>query len=176
MSSLVAKRYVKGLMSVISNDEVSIFLDELKKVSLALQDDKSVEILTSPDVKNADREKFVLSFKDCDDKRYENFIKLLSEKKRLLSIPAIYDELKIQDAAIKNEYVGILYSSEEMPADEIKSLEENFSKKFGSTIKLNFVKQDVDGIKIDIDSLGVEIGFSRERTQETMLEYILKAI
>jgi F-type H+-transporting ATPase subunit delta len=77
---------------------------------------------------------------------------------------------------MKNEYIGRLYSNEDIAIDEIKVLEDKFSKKFNSSIKLNFEKKDVDGIKIDIDSLGIEIGFSRERVQTAMLEHILKAI
>jgi F-type H+-transporting ATPase subunit delta len=176
MAKLIAKKYVNGLLKAISKDEINVFLMELGKVKLAFRDVKTYEILTSPDVLKEDKEKFILSFKDNTNNKYTNFIKLLSEKNRLLVIPYIFEELYIQDAKIKNEYIGRLYSNEDIAIDEIKVLEDKFSKKFNSSIKLNFEKKDVDGIKIDIDSLGIEIGFSRQRVQTAMLEHILKAI
>jgi F-type H+-transporting ATPase subunit delta len=176
MSKLIAKKYVSGLMKAISNDEMPLFLSELEKLSVALEDERVYQILTSPSVAKSDKEKFILSFKNNNDKKYENFIKLLSEKNRFLVIPYIFEELKNQETLIKNEYVGNLYSNEEISNQEIQALEANFSKKFNSSIKLNFEKQDVDGIKVDIESLGVEIGFSRQRVQAAMLEHILKAI
>ena len=83
----------------------------------------------------------------------------------------------IQKCYLKKRYAKLnLKDLEQIAIDEIKMLEGKFSKKFNSSIKLNFEKKDVDGIKIDIDSLGIEIGFSRERVQTAMLEHILKAI
>jgi F-type H+-transporting ATPase subunit delta len=176
MSQLVAKKYVKGLMKAISTNEIDMYINELSKIVIALNYDKTKAILTSPDVSKANKENFVLSLKDTNDKKYENFIKLLSEKGRLLAIPFIVKELEIERDNINKSYTGVIYSNEDIPADEISSLESSFSKKLNATIKLNFEKKDVDGIKVDIDSLGVEIGFSRQNVRAAMLEHILKAI
>ena len=35
---------------------------------------------------------------------------------------------------------------------------------------------DYDGIKVDIDGLGVEVGFSKERLKSQLIHHILKAV
>jgi len=37
-------------------------------------------------------------------------------------------------------------------------------------------KYDFDGIKVDVDGLGVEISFSRSRISDQIVDHILKAI
>jgi F-type H+-transporting ATPase subunit delta len=176
MSQLVAKKYVKGLMKAISNEEIELYINEFSKICIALMNEKAYSIVTSPDVSKAKKEEFILSLKDNNDKKYENFIKLLSDKKRILAIPYILEELKSTRDSINKQYVGSIYSNEDISSDEISSLEASFSKKLEADIKLNFEKKDVDGIKVDIDALGIEIGFSKQKVQAAMLEHILKAI
>lgn len=55
-------------------------------------------------------------------------------------------------------------------------MEENFSKKFNSKIKLDGSKSDYNGVKVELDDLGVEVNFSIDRLKSQMSEYILKAI
>ena len=51
-----------------------------------------------------------------------------------------------------------------------------FSNKFN--VKLNLTNEvcDYDGIKVDIDGLGVEIGFEKDKFKCQMIEHILKAV
>ena len=58
----------------------------------------------------------------------------------------------------------------------VKDLEEKFGKKFDTTLSLSQNICDYDGIKVDIDGLGVEVSFSADRLKSNLSEYILKAI
>ena len=75
-----------------------------------------------------------------------------------------------------NKYLGKIYSDREIDAAKIKDLEEKISKKFNADIKLEPVKSELEGIKIEIEDLGFEISFSIDRLKQKMSEYILKAI
>jgi F-type H+-transporting ATPase subunit delta len=63
-----------------------------------------------------------------------------------------------------------------MKAADVKSIEGEFSKKFDVKLSLSQNVCDYDGIKVDIDGLGVEISFSTERLRTQMIDHILKAV
>ena len=107
---------------------------------------------------------------------FANFIKLLGANKRLELIPAILNEMKIEQSLLENTYRGEVIGNFDLSADQLKALEENFSKKFDSKIKLDGSKSDYNGVKVELDDLGVEVNFSIDRLKSQMSEYILKAI
>ena len=55
-------------------------------------------------------------------------------------------------------------------------IQNKFSNKFGVNLTLTNEVCDYDGIKVDIDSLGVEIGFEKNKFKSQMIEHILKAV
>ncbi len=113
---------------------------------------------------------------DKADKSLENFIKLLGEKRRLNIIPEIAFELKTQIAKMNSSYVGTVYTNKELSNSYISSIEEQFSKKFNVKLSLSQNVCDYDGIKVDIDGLGVEITFSKDRLRTQLINHILKAV
>ena len=58
----------------------------------------------------------------------------------------------------------------------ISDLSSGLSKKFDSTISLNFVKNDFNGIKVTVEGLGIEINFSKDRIDNQIIQHIIKAI
>ncbi|MEH1011152.1 F0F1 ATP synthase subunit delta [Campylobacter concisus] len=108
--------------------------------------------------------------------KFANFIKLLGANKRLELIPAILNEMKIEQSLLENTYCGKVVGNFDLSAEQLKALEENFSKKFNSKIKLDGSKSDYNGVKVELDDLGVEVNFSIDRLKSQMSEYILKAI
>jgi F-type H+-transporting ATPase subunit delta len=77
---------------------------------------------------------------------------------------------------MNNSYTGVVYTNNELDAKYMSSIEEQFSKKFNVNLSLSQNVCDYDGIKVDIDSLGVEISFSKERLKSQMIDHILKAV
>ena len=59
---------------------------------------------------------------------------------------------------------------------DLKSIQEKFAKKFEITLALTQNICTYDGIKVDIEGLGVEIAFSKDRLKSQMINHILKAV
>ena len=176
MEELVAKRYVKALIESSNIEELENYLNYLEALSKAFENKDIAQILYSPEIdENKKCELLIESIKDANEK-FKNFLKLLAEKKRISLIPDIYKELKNQLYILKNEYEGVVYSESELNDQEIKEIEDSLSKKVGAKIVLKKAPQKYDGIKVEVDSLGIEISFSRSKIKNQIIEHILKAI
>jgi len=152
------------------------FDDAQRALKSLLASDKFKSIISLPTLKASQKVEFVLSLVKNQDVKFANFIKLLGANKRLELIPAILDEMKIEQSLLENTYRGEVVGNFDLSAEQLKALEENFSKKFNSKIKLDGSKSDYNGVKVELDDLGVEVNFSIDRLKSQMSEYILKAI
>ena len=91
-------------------------------------------------------------------------------------MPNIVSELLAQKSKMDNVFYGKIYGGSQISQAQISDLESSFSKRFNAKIILEPVKSDYNGIKIELDDLGVEASFSVDRLKAQMSEYILKAI
>ena len=176
MNDLIAKRYVKALLSDRNIDSSITIYNGLKTISSAFSEDKFLSIITSSEVKMEAKVELVLSFLDNCENDLKNLVKLLGTKKRLEIIPDITSELESQIAKMNNTYTGIVYCNKELSTDYVSTIEKKFSEKFNVQLSLSQNVCDYDGIKVDIDSLGVEISFSKDRLKSQMIDHILKAV
>lgn len=176
MNDLVAKRYVKALIDGRDNKVVSTVAKSLNTISTAFADEKLNSIISSPEVNDSKKVELVLSLVKKADDTLTNLVKLLGEKRRLALLPFIAEELNAQIAIMNNKYVGVVYTNQELSSDYVSSIEAQFSKKFDVNLSLSQNVCDYDGIKVDIDGLGVEISFSKERLKSQMIDHILKAV
>ncbi len=176
MIDLVAKRYVKALLIDADAKKVTKISEELSQIASAYTDDKFLEIIASSEVKNDDKVELIISLIDNSSDTIKNLIKLLGENKRLDILPSIVEELENQLSIINNTYTGIIYTNKKMLVEDVKAIESEFSKKFDVKLTLSQDVCDYDGIKVDIDGLGVEISFSTQRLRTQMIEHILKAV
>jgi F-type H+-transporting ATPase subunit delta len=176
MSNLVAKRYVKALLIEKNNDEAISIYNDIKTLSSAFTNEKFLSIITSSDIAGDRKVELLNSFLENSNKSIENLLKLLASNKRLNIIPNIADELKKQIAVLSKNYEGVVYASTELNESDLISIQEKFAKKFDITLALTQDVCDYDGIKVDIEGLGVEISFSKERLKAQMIEHILKAV
>ncbi|WP_368029810.1 F0F1 ATP synthase subunit delta [Arcobacter sp. s6] len=177
MNDLVAKRYVKALVDGRDSTAITAVSNKLNVISSAFADEKFNSIVSSPEVAVASKVDLVISLvESANDGILSNFIKLLAEKRRLTLLPFIAKELNSQIAKMNNSYVGVVYTNQELSNDYVSSIEEQFSKKFDVKLSLSQNVCDYDGIKVDIDGLGVEISFSKERLKSQLIDHILKAV
>jgi len=176
MIELVAKRYVKALMTQRDNDSLNAVYNELKTIASAFKNEKFESILTSTDIGVESKIELILSFLDNGSVTVVNLVKLLGEKKRLDIIPEIVKGLDKELAVLNNSYTGIVYTNKELSSEDMNKLNGQFSKKFNVNLELSQNVCDYDGIKVDIDGLGCEIGFSKERLKSQMIDHILKAV
>jgi F-type H+-transporting ATPase subunit delta len=84
--------------------------------------------------------------------------------------------LKKDVANSTKNYEGIIYSDSDIDAKVIEELSGGLCKKFDSNISLSFVKNDFNGIKVEVEGLGIEIDFSKDRIDSQIIEHIIKAI
>ena len=176
MNDLIAKRYVKALVDGRDSKTIKALSANLNTISTAYADEKFNSIVSSPEVSDSKKVELVLSLVKKTDETLTNFVKLLGEKRRLTLLTDIAAELDVQIAKLNNEYVGVVYTNQELSKEYVSSIEEQFSKKFDVNLSLSQNVCDYDGIKVDIDGLGVEISFSKDRLKSQMIDHILKAV
>lgn len=176
MKDLVAKRYVKALIDGRDSSTINTISNKLNEISSAFADEKFNSIISSPEISSDAKVNLVNSLVDGIDGDLSNFIKLLGEKRRLDLLPFIAKELNTQIAKMNNSYVGVVYTNQELSNDYVSSIEEQFSKKFDVKLSLSQSVCEYDGIKVDIDGLGIEISFSKDRLKSQLIDHILKAV
>ncbi|MEA3314830.1 MAG: F0F1 ATP synthase subunit delta [Campylobacterota bacterium] len=176
MVDLVAKRYVKAIMIDSDNKSLTTMFNELNTISNAFLSDKFTSIIKSTDITVDAKVDLMLSFLKRSSKKTTNLIKLLGEKKRLDIIPDIVNILENELAVLNNSYTGIIHTNVKLSAQEVTKLNKQFSAKFDVTLKLTQNVCKYDGIKVDIDGLGIEVGFSKDRLKAQLIEHILKAV
>jgi len=177
MDSLVAKKYAKALLELdgISLDDV---LKQLSALSTVITSDKSVEeFLNSPLIKSDKKyEALIAPLADKLDKRVVALLKLMAEKGRLSLIPELTKLLSKEIMVKSNKFTGTVESNEKIDKSLIKKLEKRLSKYSNAEIKLSTKKSDLDGIKVEVSDLGLELNFSKESVKNALLEHIQKAL
>ncbi len=176
MNDLLAKKYVKALVEGKDLKLISSVGTKLKEISKVFEDEKFSQIIFSPEVEDVKKVELINSFLKKPEGILVNLIKLLGEKRRLSLLPAISKELESQIAKLNNKYIGVIYTNQKLSNNYVSSIETQFSKKFNVDLSLSQNVCDYDGIKVDIDGLGVEISFSKDRLRSQMIDHILKAV
>jgi len=169
MEELIAKRYATALSSV-SKDIASI-AEILNVLTEAIDNSEVKTALTSPIVTAEKKTEMILSaLGKKTDATLVNFIKILGENKRLDLIPAITKVLNADLQRESNQYEGVLKSKKTLGDKELSKLEDTLKKYTGSTIKLTQEKTDLDGLRVSVDDLGIEVNFSKQRVKEQLID------
>jgi len=177
MEELIAKKYIKALTDDFDIESIQNSADIFSVLADSFTDEKFKSIIISPLVSSSDKESILLdAIKSASSDKINNFIKLLVENKRLDIIPAIAKELKKDIANSTKTYTGIIYSDSDIELKVLEELSHGLSAKFNSTITLLFVKNDFNGIKVEVAGLGIEISFCKDRIDSQIIEHIIKAI
>jgi F-type H+-transporting ATPase subunit delta len=176
MEELIAKRYVKALLEVISPEQKNSYSKVLNALASLFNDKNISEKISSPLISSSDKVAFILDGLKGTDDTLVNFIKILGEKGRLDLIPAIAKSLNQELQKEKNEYEGIVISDTKLDNGEIKELENSLKKYTGSVVKLSQQESDFDGIKVTVEDLGIEVNFSKSRVKEQLIDFITKSL
>ena len=174
MEELIAKRYAQALSSV-SKDLPGI-LEVLNVLSEVVSSSEIKSTLTSPIISSESKTEMILSALSDDNTTLVNFIKILGENRRLDLIPAITKVLNSDQQRVSNEYEGVLKSASSLDEATLANLEETLKKYTGSTIKLTQEKSDLDGVRVSVDDLGIEVNFSKQRVKEQLIDFIKKSL
>lgn len=177
MEELVAKRYIKAIESLTDLEAFENIAYIFEGLAESLSDSKVKSVIESPYVDRKEKRSLLLDcVKSANSKEVNNLISLLVEKDRINVIPAIAHEMKKIIADDKKTYSGTIYSNSDIDASTIQSISGGLSKRVDANIELNFVKTDFNGIKVDVEDLGLEINLSKDRLNSQLINHILKAI
>jgi len=174
MEELIAKRYAQALSSV-SKDLPGI-VEVLNVLSEAISSAEIKSTLISPIISSESKTEMILSALSDDDSTLVNFIKVLGENKRLDLIPAITKVLNTDQQRVSNEYEGVLKSTSSLDQAALADLEKTLEKYTGSKIKLTQEKSDIEGLRVSVDDLGIEVNFSKQRVKEQLIDFIKKSL
>lgn len=177
MEELIAKRYLKAIKQSSGSEAIHNMALIFSVLAESFKDEKFSQIINNPDVSKAQKSDILLSsVKSADSKDVNNLIKLLIENNRISIIPAIAEIMRKDIANTGKSYSGVVYSNSDIDAKVIDGLGNGLGKRFNSNITLKFVKSDFNGIKVDVEDLGIEISFSKSRINSQIIEHIAKAI
>jgi len=177
MEELIAKRYIKAFKEGLDSESMrnaTLLFDTLAK---SFEDARFIEIMNSSNVSKEQKLDILLAAaKPANSSNIDSLIKLLVEKNRIEIIPAIAESMRKDTAHTNKTYKGLVYSDSDLDAKVIQDLSSGLSKKFDSNISLDFVKENFNGIKVDVEDLGIEINFSKTRINDQIIQHIIKAI
>ena len=177
MAALVAKRYVKALLDGENAKDIAAISAVFDALSAQFENESFVDFISAPMVSASAKEEILLAaVEKAKSEKINNFIKLLAEKNRFELIPEIADQISKEIAIANNAYTGMIFSDLDMDAKTVKALSAGLGKKVDADITLEFVKTNFDGIKVEVEDLGIELNFSKERINSSLIDHILKAI
>ncbi len=177
MEELIAKRYIKALKIGSDVESMTNVTSVFSALSDSFKDDDFVKVIDSPNVKQDEKLSILLdAVKSAESNQIDNLIKLLVENKRINIIPAMAVELKKDLAVSTKTYYGIISSDSDIDPKLVEELSSGLGKRFDSKITLTSIKSDFNGIKVDVEGLGVEINFSKDRIDSQFIDHIIKAI
>ena len=107
MSEAIGKKYIKALIASVGDNNIDTVNSALGSLASAFSSKKFNDVILSSEVKQADKEKFLLSLLEKPDAKLTNFIKLLVENGRISDIPVMSKELQKQIAIKTNTYQGV---------------------------------------------------------------------
>ena len=176
MEELIAKRYVDALLGVADKKERTEYVQVINGIAESFSDPKVLAMVEAPIISTDAKVDTILSALGKDvDAKLSNFIKLLAEHKRLGLMPQIAKVLNAQIQKETNSYTGIIKSNTKLDAAEIVKLEKTLDRYTGSKIKLSEELTDLDGLRVDVNDLGIEVNFSKERVKEQLIDFIMKS-
>lgn len=177
MSIVLAKKYVEALLIDTVPEKFEDYREVFSAISADFRDPKFSAIVNSDIVSREKKEEILLSaVASLNDKKLENFVKLLVEKRRVSLIPFIAEELRMKVAENSNRYEGEILSSSSVSVENLQSIADSLSKKLDKNIVLTAKNSDVNGLKVVVNDLNLEITLSKDRIESKLIDHILKAI
>jgi len=179
MEELIAQRYANALLAAGGDgDKLKQYVAELSNLSTTICNMPSLEeVLHSPIINNDKKTELVLLALDKKvDTHLVNFIKILGEKKRLYLLPIIVKLLNAQLQKESNLYQGVVQSRGELEESDINQLQETLYKFTGSTVVLSQDTKEIDGLRVLVEDLGIEVNFSKQRVKEQLIDFINRSL
>jgi F-type H+-transporting ATPase subunit delta len=177
MDKLIAKKYAKALME--SGDEAAVTsrLEALSAIASAFEEPQVKETIVSPLVDKNQKAKLVLAaLGKRADPVLTKLVELMAQKNRLDLIPEMVAMISFERKKASNHFEGIIYSDETLSEAAVKKLEASLEKYSGAKIALGQEQSDQAGLKVEVEDLGIELSFSRDKVKHALIDHIQKAL
>ncbi len=177
MENLVAKRYAKALMG-IDGITLSDAIEQLGALAEAIESSSELkEFLLSPLVSSSKKfDAIIAPLKEKLDPKVFALLELMAQKNRLSLIPELKAILEKESRLASNHFNGVIESADELESSLVEKLAQKLQKYSGSDIDLEVKKSDIDGVKVEVSDLGLELHFSKESAKKALIEHIQKAL
>jgi len=172
---MVVEKYTKALLESLSNrDEIVEVYEALARVALISNEPKFILIVKSPMLSIDEKVSFLMQLAQSDNEKLKNFFKLLLVNKRIDLIKEIHKNLYAKISELLNIYAGFVEGK--IDRNTLETLQEKLSKKFNADIHLQLKEKDLNGLRVFIDVLNVEIAIDENQIKQNLISYVLKAI
>lgn len=175
---VIAKKYAKALSSVCDSENINQVYDIYTKISEIFLISKFRDIVSSPIIDNTNKLTFIKSLVDITANSYaERLLVILVKNNRIQLLPFVTLEIKkIIDDKL-NTYQATLYVKQELSESSLLNIQDKFGKKLNTTLKVTqSVEENLDGIKLEVVDLGIEVAFLKHKFTQDLQDFILKAI
>ena len=110
-----------------------------------------------------------------DEKLYR-LLEIMSENGRLDLVPELASILEYERKLASKSFVGKIESDATLADEDIKRLEKRLSEYSGAKIVLEKGAQREDGLRVEVEDLGIELSYSKERVKADLLAFIQQAL
>ncbi|WP_457564856.1 F0F1 ATP synthase subunit delta [Caminibacter sp.] len=171
---MIVQKYTKALISALNEDEIVEVYEAVAKLALVAKDPKFILLVKSPILSIEEKVEILKKLAECDNQKFVNFIRILLENKRIDYLKEIHQDLYEAVSRHFNTYAGIVEGK--IKEDTLQAIQDKLSKEFNATIKLQLKEKDINGLKVYVDVLNVELSIMEERIKQDLMSQILKAI
>jgi len=103
-------------------------------------------------------------------------VELMAEKNRLDMIPDMVEMIAFERKKASNQFEGTIYSDETLSDGAVKKLEATLEQYSGAKIQLGQERGEQAGLKVEVEDLGIELSFSRDKVKHALIDHIQKAL
>jgi len=171
---MVVEKYAKAFLASLSEEEIAPAYEAIARIALVAKDPKFILIVKSPLLSIEDKVQKLAEIAEYDNPKFLNFLKIVLENKREDLFKEIHTSLYEKVSRYFNTYAGVVEGK--ISEETLKEIENKLSEKFNATIKLQLNEKDINGIKVFVDILNVEVALSEDKIKSDLINNILKAI
>ncbi len=171
---MIVEKYTKALMSSLNDDEIVEIYEAIAKIALVANNPKFILIVKSPLLSLDEKLKFLIDLAQNNNEKLINFLKILLINKRIDLIREIHQNLYEKVSEYLNTYAGIVEGK--VGENVLRELEKKLSEKFNAKIKLQLKESDLNGVRVFVDVLNVEVSLDENKIKRDLINQILKAI
>ena len=171
---MIVEKYTKAFLATLNEEEVAPAYEAIARIALVAKEPKFILIVKSPLLSVEEKVKTLSEIAEYDNPKFLNFLKIVLENKREDLFKEIHTSLYEKVSKYYNTYAGVVEGK--IGEETLKEIEDKLSQKFDATIKLQLSEKDINGIKVFVDILNVEVAISEDKIKSDLINNILKAI